>query len=841
MEKEKIDKKENSIVSDGGKISKELLKKSKCTRENYKKKLKEAGNLKKKKRISSFLVWELCTKFYLQALLMCMLRLSLTLMHSLVTIFSKKLIKSVKSDTSISAKEALLLQSCYVIGLLTVYNLNRSSKTYLTKKSELKISSFLKVLIHQKSLNISLRKDPIFKKDEILQLSIVDVKKGSEIFTMATFLLFRPLETLIFAYWLYDTLDHNFHYYWFLLVLVAYLHTSNSEKNIKAGKKLNKGKVSMSKLFRNVFNHIENIKMNVLESYFLKKLDEKKLKVIETIRKDFDRNSISSTFNKPFIPFLFSSIVLSIVLYHKGNVDTLAVFTIFRLIPKLLNNFRRVFYDYGDLKICLNSLKRIAYFLFMDEIERYEAPEGFEEDTDVVIEVQNGSFYWHDDQRVKASLVEKKTQLELGGIFAISPSKKKINKIFFDNNIRKKEILAQNLNFKIKRGEMVALVGPVGSGKTTIFDLLLNEMNSSLDSKLGMKGKVSIVSQKPWLMNNTIKWNIIFGSDYDEERYKKAIELSCLYNDFSRFSKGDQTMIQVGGKNLSGGQKLRISLARAFYSDSDVYLLDDPLTSLDHEVSSKVQEFGIKEYLRGKTRLVISSSTEFMEDYDRILLVKNGRIIADGDFAAIKDHPDFKSLSTLCQYKSFNSTVSSMVTDFDEADFKHFSKKKRKGSFSLQKSFNPDTFFHNLSASNVKSLFKVFRTYISYILPKQQSTVYLFNLLVFVAVTITSKTILKIWKDKSNSSSILEFILIYSMLNLALGLTTFLRFSLVYTGHCEFLKFLNKKISENLLQGSFQNFYGKIKMSSLLMVLSKDIASVDSKLANKTVKISTTM
>lgn len=119
----------------------------------------------------------------------------------------------------------------------------------------------------------------------------------------------------------------------------------------------------------------------------------------------------------------------------------------------------------------------------------------------------------------------------------------------------------------------------MGSGKSSLFHALFGEMVPDKESSpsIEINGSVAYLSQKPWVLNDTVKQNILFDKGFDEEAYKEAIRGSCLEQDLKTLVKRDETEIGEKGVNLSGGQKARIALARAIYADKDIYLLDDPL------------------------------------------------------------------------------------------------------------------------------------------------------------------------------------------------------------------------------------------------------------------------
>ena len=99
---------------------------------------------------------------------------------------------------------------------------------------------------------------------------------------------------------------------------------------------------------------------------------------------------------------------------------------------------------------------------------------------------------------------------------------------------------------------------------------------------------IAYVEQEPFIISGTLKDNILFGLEYDEDRMKEVIEVCCLEHDLKIFNKGLETEIGERGINASGGQKARISLARACYSNADVILLDDPLSAVDPDVAEKI-------------------------------------------------------------------------------------------------------------------------------------------------------------------------------------------------------------------------------------------------------------
>ena len=136
--------------------------------------------------------------------------------------------------------------------------------------------------------------------------------------------------------------------------------------------------------------------------------------------------------------------------------------------------------------------------------------------------------------------------------------------------------ILKNISFQVKKKKLVAIVGQVGSGKSSLLSAILEDMKK-IKGTVNTNGSIAYVPQQAWIQNETLKQNILFASDLNENFYKKVLESCALEQDLKILSAGDLTEIGEKGINLSGGQKQRISLARAVYSNADIYLLDDPL------------------------------------------------------------------------------------------------------------------------------------------------------------------------------------------------------------------------------------------------------------------------
>ncbi|EXC25625.1 ABC transporter C family member 2 [Morus notabilis] len=194
-----------------------------------------------------------------------------------------------------------------------------------------------------------------------------------------------------------------------------------------------------------------------------------------------------------------------------------------------------------------------------------------------------------------------------------------------------------NINLDISAGSLVAIVGSTGEGKTSLISAMLGELPSVGDSSVDIRGTVAYVPQVSWIFNATVRDNILFGSPFYPARYEKAIDVTALGPDLDVLPGGDLTEIGERGVNISGGQKQRVSLARAVYSNSDVFIFDDPLSALDAHVARQVFEKCIRGELRGKTRVLVTNQLHFLSQVDKIILVHEGTVKEEGTFEELSN------------------------------------------------------------------------------------------------------------------------------------------------------------------------------------------------------------
>ena len=193
----------------------------------------------------------------------------------------------------------------------------------------------------------------------------------------------------------------------------------------------------------------------------------------------------------------------------------------------------------------------------------------------------------------------------------------------------------KSINLKADPGEFIAIVGKVGSGKSSLLYSILDQMNT-VSGRIRHKGKIAHISQEPFLLNNTLRNNILFGKEYNEAVYNHVLDICQLRPDIRILPGGDLTEIGERGINLSGGQKQRICIARAVYSNSDIYLIDDCLSALDAYVGKAILNKVFLEYLKDKTRIMATHLLQFLGQTDSVVFMKEGEIFAQAKFEVLQ-------------------------------------------------------------------------------------------------------------------------------------------------------------------------------------------------------------
>ncbi|XP_050718619.1 ATP-binding cassette sub-family C member 5-like isoform X19 [Eriocheir sinensis] len=302
------------------------------------------------------------------------------------------------------------------------------------------------------------------------------------------------------------------------------------------------------------------------------------------------------------------------------------------------------------------SVKRIKRMLLMDELTPYR---GHPKDPSVAVAFHDATLGW-DAVSLQKEKKNNKSAKKKDVKNDATPSQADQLLQPQDGELQHIEVLFK-LSLSINKGELVGVCGGVGAGKSSLISAVLGHMRLK-SGQVDLQGTCGYVGQQAWVLNATLRDNILLDEPFDAKRYYRVIHSCSLTQDIEVMPAGDMTEIGERGINLSGGQKQRVSLARALYADREVYLLDDPLSAVDANVGSHLFQWVIKRALHGKTTIFVTHQLQYLPQCDRVLLLQDGRIVGfDSHVNLLEDSVEYATL-----YKAHMDTVEKEEHEKDE-------------------------------------------------------------------------------------------------------------------------------------------------------------------------------
>lgn len=389
-----------------------------------------------------------------------------------------------------------------------------------------------------------------------------------------------------------------------------------------------------TKMVNEVLNGIKVIKLYAWEPPMEKVIEDLREKELGFIKKAAFLRTFSDMLNcaSPFLVAV-STFATFIYIDPKNVLTPEIAFVSLALFNQLRSPMSQVAELITQTVQVIVSNKRIKEFLMSEELNE-NAIDHRGRDNNDVINVRNATLSWESaDHEPAASL--------------------------------------HNISFTVNRGQLVTIVGRVGAGKSSMLQALMGEMEK-LNGSIAMHGRLCYVPQQPWIQNNTVRQNITFGKQFNEYFYSRVLDACALQVDLVILPHGDSTEIGEKGINLSGGQKSRISLARAVYQNHDIYLLDDPMSAVDAHVGSQLFNavVGPEGLLRNKTRILVTNELSYLEKSDLIIVMNNGRIEYEGKYRELMQQGAFEQLLMECanEEKERRATERSQAEEDDSSE-----------------------------------------------------------------------------------------------------------------------------------------------------------------------------
>mmetsp|Transcript_14532 Transcript_14532/g.49619 ORF Transcript_14532/g.49619 Transcript_14532/m.49619 type:complete len:1544 (-) Transcript_14532:156-4787(-) len=512
------------------------------------------------------------------------------------------------------------------------------------------VRAAMTMLVYRKAFLLSSKGYQNFKIGEMVSLMSVDAQRLCSSAPYLHLFWSAPLQLTVATILLYNLLGASVFGGLMIMIVMIPLSTYIAKKRAGLNRTIMKIKDERSNCMDEVLQGIRVIKYFAWEQSFTKKVQEVRNREVDLIWKN-SLWAIFSTFLWAGSPMLVALISFTFYSLSGNELRPNIAFTalaLFNVLRFPLNTLPMIINIVVESQVALG---RLTNYLLADEVDKkyyINCKEGEDDPqslnfsrkeeevvSEVPIVIQDGRFSWSNAPTAKQEDAAKATTFlsKLLQIFKGVPKMRKGAELGTYNCV------LRDIDLEVRKGELCMVAGKVGCGKTSLLCAILGEMKKESGS-VSLSGRIAYAAQQPWIKNATVRDNILFGSEYDEEKYGAVIEVCALLQDFEVLPAGDQTEIGEKGINLSGGQKARISLARAVYQDADVYLLDDPLSAVDVHVSKHLFEECVKTYLKGKTIILVTHQIQYLPGADKVLYLDSNRIVAQGTFASISEaHP----------------------------------------------------------------------------------------------------------------------------------------------------------------------------------------------------------
>ncbi|XP_018346781.1 PREDICTED: multidrug resistance-associated protein 4-like [Trachymyrmex septentrionalis] len=507
-------------------------------------------------------------------------------------------------------------------------------------------------VVYRKALRLSKTALGETAPGKVINLVANDVNRFDLVSIVIHYMWSAPLSALIVAYILYQQIGYagliGIAAIFVVVPIQSYAGKLTSKFRLQTAIKTDE----RVRLMDEIISGVQVIKMYAWEKPFCAMVELARKLELRVVTKSSYIRGIYMTFNL-FTTRMALYCTLIAMLMFGDNLTADKVFVVSSYFNILAHTMTGMFVrGFAELAECMVAIRRLQTFLMFDEfqgsnvvvskasasyansdLKRFSKPDlPYIDDDDVDSRgeyldenndrrKQNGSLVVSSDLlKNTANFVEENKSIYNMNNWAIN-----IINVTAKWDERQSENILENLNLEIEKGKLYAVIGMVGSGKSSFLSAILGEI-SLIKGQVKINGGISYASQETWVFGATVRQNILFGQSYERQRYQKVIKACALVRDFKQFPQGDQTVVGERGTSLSGGQKARINLARALYRQSDIYLLDDPLSAVDAHVSKHLFQECIQRYLAGKTRILATHQLQYIKGVDAIILLEQGKM-----------------------------------------------------------------------------------------------------------------------------------------------------------------------------------------------------------------------
>ena len=518
----------------------------------------------------------------------------------------------------------------------------------------MRVRSSLQGVVYNKSLMMSPSARASSSLGQIVNLMQLDTQRIGDFFQFFHVLWAAPAQIVVTVVLLYNYIGVSAFIGMGMTVLTLPLQGYLIGKQIK----LRKAGIGITdrrvKLMNEILQGIKGVKFYAWEQPFSEAVNKERTAEVQKISKTiWIRSAFMSIMM--VVPIIIGVVTFTFfVAVFDQSLDADRVFTGIVLLNQLRAPVMMLPMTFSALIDTRLGFRRIRHFLdlenadsFSSESQHSKASNGHSDSLEETtssssndsqmgsIEISGGEFEWGQVAE-EAPKEEKKKGLFGRNKKGKQPSENNPNETNVTDPVSSRGSALNNINLSLQPGKLVAVVGRVGAGKSSLIHAILGEMRR-VRGEVSIQGSVAYVAQTAWIFNETLRNNITFGREYEPSRYRTAVKVSALDHDIKVLSAGDETAIGEKGINLSGGQKQRVSIARAVYADADVYLFDDPLSALDAHVSQEVFSKCIskKGVLKKKLRLLITNQVHLLPECDEVVFIEGGQIRSHGTYTEL--------------------------------------------------------------------------------------------------------------------------------------------------------------------------------------------------------------
>lgn len=551
----------------------------------------EANKNEDAKYVSMF---KIITKAFWPRLLLGFL---LKILTTILSVLSPVLLGSI--ITFVSSDEPNWHGLLYAFGLFiiaTLETITNNQETSLTNSNVVMGRTCVTSALYRKTLRLSNRGKRNSTTGQIVNLMSVDAQRVADFIQNFNTIIATPTLILISLALLYQQLGvstvagllvmiFNIPFNAFVTMKVRFL-----QQNVM------RMKDRRLKLLSEILGGIKIIKIYAWEDAFKDRIDKLRLVEIKFLKKQSWYTAMIS-FAYQCLPFvvILSSFTTFILIDRNNILNANKIFvslSLFNIIRTSLVNLPNAITNFS---LCLTAVKRLNEFFEREEIDPSMIKQ-IKDRESYMIRISDGQFKWDNES----------------------------------------EFLLDHINIVIPKGKLVAIVGPVGSGKSSLLSAMMGDLELQRGRlEVDLKSSIAYVPQEAWILNETVRNNInVRGRPLNEVEYSKVLEACALVPDLKTLPKGDLSEIGEKGFNLSGGQKQRISLARAVYFNADTYMFDDPLSAVDAHVGRHIFDeiIGPKGLISDKTRILVTNKLSVLPEVDEIFVLKDGKITEHGTY-----------------------------------------------------------------------------------------------------------------------------------------------------------------------------------------------------------------